>query len=392
MNKDWNTDSKLVHAGHEQNEFGSVVTPVWQSSVFAFRELSPDNDLFDAESENYVYTRLSNPTVRAFERAMAELEGGYAAVATASGMAAVNTVFFALCKQGSHVVCAQNVYGSTRAVLEQDWARFGVDVDFVDATRPELLSKAVRSNTAIVYIETPSNPGLHITDIRQAAETAHAAGALLVADNTFAGPIFQNPLKLGADVVLHSVTKYINGHSDVVGGVVVAGSPELYPKLHHAMMHLGGNMDPHQAFLVHRGLKTLSLRMRKAEQNALCIAQFLQKQNTVGKVYYPGLTSHPGHAVAKQQMKGFSSVLSFEIKGGSAAALRLMKSLQLIKPAVSLGGAETFIQHPASMTHSSIPKAERLKAGITDELIRLAVGIEDSQDLLDDLGRGFSKV
>lgn len=392
MKKNSKTATKLIHAGYKPNEYRSIITPIYQSSVFAFENISESSDLFDSESESFVYTRLSNPTVRAFEDAVSALEGAYRGIATASGMAALNAVVFAFAGAGKHILCADSVYGSTRSVIENDWTRFGVESDFIDTSLIENIENGIKANTAVIYIETPSNPLLKITDIRKAAEIAHKHNALLIADNTFAGPVFQNPLAFGADIVIHSVTKYINGHSDVVGGMALASKPEFFEKLHHAMIYSGGNMDPHQAFLAHRGLKTLGLRMKKAEENALSIARFLKEQANVEMVHYPGLESHPGYETAKTQMSGFSSVLSFELSGGLSAGIQLINSLELIIPAVSLGGIETFIQHPASMTHSIIKPEERLKSGITDGLIRMAIGIEDVEDLLYDLKTALGKL
>jgi methionine-gamma-lyase len=392
MTKNSRTATKLIHAGHKANEYQSIITPLYQSSVFAFENISEKSDLFDSESESFVYTRLANPTVRAFEDAVCVLENAYRGVATASGMAALNAVIFAFAQAGKHILCSESVYGSTRSVIENDWTRFGVESDFIDTSEIENIENQIKANTAIVYIETPSNPLLKITDIRKAADIAHKHGALLVADNTFAGPVFQNPLTLGADIVIHSVTKYINGHSDVVGGMVLASNQQLFEKIHHAMIYSGGNMDPHQAFLAHRGLKTLGLRMKKAEENALAIAHYLQKHKHVEAVHYPGLKTHPGHETAKKQMTGFSSVLSFELSGGLETGMQLINSLELIIPAVSLGGVESFIQHPASMTHSNVKPEERFKSGITDGLIRMAVGIEDIEDLLNDLKAALDKL
>ena len=276
--------------------------------------------------------------------------------------------------------------------MEKYFSGFGVESTYVNTSDVENIRKNIHPNTKLLYLETPSNPTMELTDIEEASKIAHKHGILVVVDNTFSSPYLQNPLDLGADAVLHSVTKFINGHADVVGGIIIPKTKKLYERIRPVMVGMGFNMDPHQAFLVHRGVKTLSLRVEKAQSSALKIARWLEKHPKVAWVKYPGLSSHPQYALAKKQMKGFGTMISFELKGGLQAGEKLMNHMQIALLAVSLGGVETLIQHPASMTHSGLPKKERMESGITDGLIRYSVGIEDVKDLIDDLQQAFNKV
>lgn len=385
-------DTKLVHAGMTEDPTGSVTVPIYQTSTFAFRNAEHGADLFAGREEGFIYTRIANPTIRALERQMAELESGFDGIATSSGMGAVSTIYMTFLGQGAHVVSTDSVYGPSRGILENHFTRFGVEATFVDTSRPDNIRMALRPETRMVYVETPSNPAMLVTDIAAVAQIAHEHGAVLVVDNTFASPYLQRPLELGADVVFHSVTKFINGHADVVGGVIVARDEALYKKLRPMMVNLGCNMDPHQAFLVIRGLKTLSLRMERAQANAMAIAQWLEAHPKVAEIRYIGLPSHPQHELAKQQMSGPGAMISFELKGGLEAGRRLMDNVRVSTLAVSLGGVETLIQHPASMTHAGVPRDQRLAAGITDGLVRYSIGIEDVGDLLSDLSQAMDKV
>ena len=389
-NKGFNT--KLVHAGSYEDVFGSAVTPVYQTSTFMFKSAQHGADCFAGKSDGFIYTRIGNPTIKAFEDAMAELEHGFGGIATSSGMAAVSSVYMALLGQGKHIVCSASVYGPSRGVLERDFSRFGVEMSFIDTSDLQQIKDAIKDNTTVLYIETPTNPTMQITDIEEASKIAHQHGVTVVVDNTFSSPYLQNPLVLGADVVLHSITKYINGHADVVGGVIVAKEKDMYKKLRGSMVYLGGNMDPHQAFLTHRGLKTLSIRMEKAEENAMKVAEYLENHPKVDWVLFPGLKSHPQHELAKKQMKGFSSMISFGLKGGLEAGRIVMDNVHLAGLAVSLGGVETLIQHPASMTHAGMSKQAREEAGITDGLVRFSVGIENVEDIIDDLEQAMAKI
>ncbi|MCU0605984.1 MAG: aminotransferase class I/II-fold pyridoxal phosphate-dependent enzyme [Candidatus Edwardsbacteria bacterium] len=386
---DKGTNTKLVHAGMAADAYGSVVTPIYQTSTFAFENAQNGADRFAKKAEGYIYTRIGNPTVDALEKCVAELEHGVGGVATSSGMAAVMTAYFALLSQGDHVVSTASVYGPSRLLMERHFSRFGVASTYVDTSDTANVIKALRPETKMVYIETPSNPMMQLTDIQAAAEIAHSHGAVLVVDSTFASPCLQNPLLLGADVVLHSVTKYVNGHADLVGGILVAGGKETYARLRDAMVTTGCNMDPHQAFLVHRGIKTLSLRVEQAQQNAQEVADWLTKRPEIAWVRYIGLPSHPQYELAKRQMRGPGSMISFEMRGGLDAGRKLMDRVHLAALAVSLGGVETLIEHPASMTHAGIPRAEREAIGISDGLVRLSVGIEDVADQIADLQQAF---
>jgi methionine-gamma-lyase len=386
-------NSRLVHGTYHPDELtGAVNVPIYQSSTFAFRDAAHGAALFAGEEEGYIYTRLGNPTIRVLEESVADLENGCGGVATSSGLGAVSTVYMALLGQGAHVVSTASVYGPSRGLLEKHFARFGTDATFVDTSSPEALAGAIRPETRLVYVESPSNPAMQVTDIAAAAKIAHAADALLVVDNTFASPYLQRPLDLGADVVLHSVTKFINGHADVVGGILVAKEEGILARLRRLMVDLGCNMDPHQAFLVLRGLKTLGVRVERAQANAARIAAWLEKHPQVAQVRYIGLPSHPQHEIARRQMSGFGSMIAFELEGGYEAGRTLMDHVRLATLAVSLGGVETLIEHPASMTHAGMSRAAREEAGFTDGLVRYAVGIEDADDLIADLEQALAAI
>ncbi len=385
-------DTKLVHAGVPHDAYGSAVTPIYQTSTFAFRNAQEGADRFAGKAEGYIYTRIGNPTIGAFEEAMAQLEGGALGIATSSGMSAVTTAYLSLLGAGDHVVSQASVYGPSRVFMEKHMSRFGVESTFVDPTDLENIRAAIRPNTKLIYVESPGNPSMHLTDLAAAAELAHAHGARLVVDNTFASPFLQQPLSLGADVVLHSITKFINGHADVVGGVLVAREAEVGKQLRAMMVMSGCNMDPHQAWLVSRGLKTLSLRVERAQASAQVIAPWLQAHPKVASVNYIGLPDHPQFALMQRQMKGPGAMISFELKGGIEAGRRLMDAVKLATLAVSLGGVETLISHPASMTHASMGKEAREASGISDGLVRYAVGIETVEDLIADLAQALDQV
>lgn len=383
--------TRLVHAGAPKDAYGSAIMPIYQTSTFRFRNAQEGADRFAGKADGYIYTRLGNPTIHALESCVADLEGGVDGVATSSGMGAVLSVYMALLGQGSHVVSTASVYGPSRGLLEDHFARFGVTASFVDTSVVRNVQEAIRPETRLVYVESPSNPSMQVTDLRAVAAVAHEHDCLLVVDNTFASPFLQNPLALGADVVLHSVTKFINGHADAVGGVLAARDAELVKRLRAVMIATGCNMDPHQAFLVHRGLKTLALRIERAQATALQIATWLDARPEVECVRYIGLPSHPQYELARRQMRGPGAMISFDMKGGYAAGERLMNRVKLALLAVSLGGVETLIEHPASMTHAKMPAAARLEAGITDGLVRYSVGIEDPEDLIADLAQALEE-
>ena len=381
--------TKLIHAGYVADSTGAVTVPIYQTSTFAFRDTRHGAALFQGEADGYIYTRLGNPTIRALEDCVAQLENGYAGIATSSGMGAVSVVYMAMLEQGAHMVGTGSLYGPTRLLVEKHLCRFGVKATFVDTTDAENVRRAMRPETRLVYVETPSNPAMQVTDVAAVAGIAHAAGCPLVVDNTFASPYLQKPLDLGADIVLHSMTEFINGHADVVGGIIVTKTEDLSRRLRPLMINLGCNMDPHQAFMVLRGVRTLGVRMERAQQSAMAIARWLEGRPEVAWVRYIGLPSHPQHELAKRQMSGFGAMISFELKGGLEAGRVLMDHVEVATLAVSLGGVETLIEHPASMTHVGMSRQDRLEAGITDGLVRYSVGLEDVNDLIDDLEQAF---
>jgi methionine-gamma-lyase len=389
-NKGFNT--KLIHAGAFEDEFGSATVPIYQTSTFRFKSAQEGADCFSGKSDGYIYTRIGNPTIKALEQNIAALENGYGGIATSSGMGAITSIYMALLGAGSHIISSDAVYGPARGVLEQDFARFNVEASFVNTSKTENILAAVKSNTKVLYIETPANPTMEITDIVACAKIAREHNLILVVDNTFCSPYLQKPLDLGADVVLHSVTKFINGHADIVGGIIVTKEAELYKKIRHSMVYMGCNMDPTQAFMVIRGVKTLAIRIDRAQESAMKVAEFLQSHPNVAWINYPGLTSHPQYELAKTQMKGFGSMMSFGLKGGYEAGRKLMDNVHLAILAVSLGGVETLIQHPASMTHAAVSKENKIAAGISDDLVRFSVGIEDVEDIIDDLKHALELV
>jgi methionine-gamma-lyase len=390
QDKGFNT--RLIHAGAFEDAYGSATVPIYQSSTFKFKSARHGADCFSGKSDGFIYTRIGNPTIRALEQNIASLENGRDGIATSSGMGAITSVYMALLGSGSHIISSDAVYGPARGVLEQDFSRFGVEATFVNTSHLNQIVDAIRPNTRVLYIETPANPTMELTDIAACAKIAREHKLILVVDNTFCSPYLQKPLDLGADVVLHSVTKFINGHADIVGGVIVSNTPELCKKIRHCMVYMGCNMDPTQAFMVLRGVKTLAIRIERAQENAMQVAEFLQQHPKVSWVRYPGLKSHPQYALAEKQMAGFGSMMSFGLHGGYQAGEKLMNHVHLALLAVSLGGVETLIQHPASMTHAGITPENKLAAGITDDLVRLSVGIEDVGDIIADLESGLKEV
>ena len=385
-------ETKCVHSGIDENEFGAVVPPIYQTSTFKFESAQHGASLFAGERRGYIYTRMANPTVEAMENAIAELEGGYKALGCGSGMAAIHTVFASLTSAGDHILCSAAVYGPTTTLLNTVMNKFGVESTFVDTSNIEAVKKAVRPNTKVLYIETPGNPTLAITDIHAMAEIAHNNNAVLVVDNTFMSPALQKPFEFGADVVLHSLTKFLNGHADVVGGIVIVKDDQAYKSFRKVLNQIGGVIDPFNSFLVHRGIKTLALRMKKHCENAVIVAEYLEKHSQIKSVSYPGLKSHPQFEIGQKQHKGPGGMITFELEGGFEAGQVLMNSVKLCQLAVSLGGVESLIQHPASMTHYSMGKEARLAGGITEGLVRLSVGIENVNDIIADLEKGLEKV
>jgi len=386
-------DTACIHAGQSPDKlFGGVSVPIYQSSTFAFADADEGAARFSGKDSGYKYTRIGNPTTAALENCIAELENGKAALATATGMSAISTIFMTFLGAGKHVVSTGSVYGPTRTLLEKELTRFGVESTFIDSSDPKNLKNAIKPNTTLVYLETPANPTLSISDIKACAAIAKEAGVLLVVDNTFCSPLLQKPLNLGADIVLHSMTKFLNGHSDVVAGIIVAKDADLIKKMHTVLCQMGGTIDPHQAWLVLRGVKTLALRVKAAQATAMKIAEELEKHPKIEWVRYPGLKSHPQYELARSQMEGPGAMISFEVKGGVKAGKTVMDSVGLSTLAVSLGGIESLIQHPASMTHASMGPAARAEAGITDGLVRFSVGCEDYDDIKSDLWQALDKI
>lgn len=326
------------------------------------------------------------------ENAVAELEGGYKALGCASGMAAIDLIFSALLQYGDHVVCSTSVYGPTRTLLETVFSKFGVSTTFVNSSDHLKVLHAIRPETKVVYIETPGNPTLAISDLSEISKIARAHSCHMVVDNTFMSPALQRPLMLGADIVLHSMTKFLNGHADVVAGIVVVNTEELYIKMKKVLNQTGGVIDPFNSFLVHRGLKTLAIRMQRHCESATKIARYLEAHPMVKSVSFPGLPSHPQHEIAKKQHLGHGGMIAFELQGGFQAGEIMMNTVKLCQLAVSLGGVESLIQHPASMTHFSMGEAGRAAAGITEGLVRFSVGIEDADDLIADLEQSFEEI
>ena len=385
-------ETAVIHAGQEPDTlYGGVSVPIYQSSTFAFESAEQGAARFAGREKGFIYTRIANPTIRALEESLATLEGGFDASATATGMAAVSTVYTALLDKDAHVIGTASIYGPSRTILENEFSRFGVSADFVDTSDVRNIEKRLRPTTRLLFIETPSNPTLAITDIKACARLVRDKGITLVVDNTFSSPLLQNPLALGADVVIHSLTKFINGHSDVVGGVIIAREEALHQRLRKVLVLMGGTMDPHQAWLVLRGVRTLALRVEKSQKNAAVLAPWLAAHPKVRWVNYPGLENHPQHALAKEQMKGFGSMICFGLHGGYESGRKMINAVRLCTLAVSLGGIESLIQHPASMTHAGISKEHREMADITDDLIRLSAGCEGVEDLREDLRQALTR-
>ena len=379
-----------IHAGEEPDPAtGAVATPIHMASTFAFPSAEVAAAVFAGEEEGYIYTRWGNPTVDALERRIAALEGGEAALATASGMAAIATAVMTVAQAGDHIVATRAIYAGTYNLLAKELPRYGVHTTFVDATDPQNVAAAMREETRIVYLESPGNPTLALNDIAAIARIAHDAGALVFIDNTFATPVNQRPLELGADVVLHSATKYLCGHGDAIGGIVVGSADFIAAARTGVLRDVGGVMSPFNAWLILRGVQTLPLRMERHNANALQVARFLEAHPQVRSVSYPGLPSHPQHELARRQMRGFGGMVCFEVRGGVEAGRRLMNRIRLCTLAVSLGDTRTLICHSASTTHSTVPREARLAAGVTDGLVRLSVGLEDPEDIIADLDQAL---
>lgn len=384
--------TRAVHGGVSRDEYGSVTPAVYQTSTYAFEDTAHGGRCFMDPHEGMVYTRLGHPNSIMLEQALAGLDGGGGALSFATGMASLNFMFFALLNAGDHIILSEQIYAPTRLTLEKHWSRFGVEFTVVDSGDIDAVAAAVRPSTRHIHIETPANPTLRISDIAACAGIAHGCGARLSVDSTNVSPVLQRPLEQGADIVMHSVTKYLNGHSDALGGVLVFKDAALRDSIFKAYYTFGGTMDPHQAWLIQRGLRTLPLRVMQAQGNAQAIAGFLAAHPKVERVYYPGLPGHPNRETHERQASGPGSLLSFDMRGGYEAGAKLLDGLKLMVLAVSLGGVDTLIQHPASMTHVGMTPEQRAAAGIGEGLVRLAVGIEDKADLLADLEQALAAV
>jgi methionine-gamma-lyase len=382
----WRMDTTIIHTALTPcPKTYAVATPVVPAVAYAFPNVEAASACVSGEQEGTYYGRYGNPTVETLEKKIAALENAEASLGLASGMAAISTALLTFLQQGDHVVCTRDVYGGSYHFLTTLAPRYGITTDFVDCTDLLTVEKAIRPSTKVLYLETPSNPCLTVLDLKALSELAHAHRLTVIVDNTFMTPYLQRPLDLGVDVVIHSATKYLNGHGDVIAGFIVGKREYIQFIRKNIMGDLGQNLNAWDAFLILRGLKTLGIRVKQHCLNAASVASFLENHLAIEKVYYPGLSSHPQHELAKQQMTGMGGIVSFEVKGGYEAAKSFINGLQLAMISFSLGDPETLVQHPASMTHFSIPAEERVKFGITDGLIRFSTGLEDAFDIIEDL-------
>lgn len=386
--------TRAVHVGAEKNQYGTLASPIYQTSTFVFDNAEQGGRRFALEEGGYIYTRLGNPTLTAVEQKVASLEGAEACMSASSGMGAITSAIWVCVEQGDHIVAGKTLYGCTYAFLEHGLKRYGVDVTFVDMRDPENVRKAMRPNTKLVYVETPANPNMYISDIEAIAKIAHAQeGVRVMVDNTFCTPYLCRPLEFGADIVVHSATKFLNGHGDVIAGFV-CGSQEYIDQVRLLGVKdlTGSVLGPFEAFLINRGIKTLHVRMDRHCENAQKVAEFLEKHPKVESIAYPGLASFPQKSLADKYMKKPGSMIAFEIKGGLEAGRKLMNSVHLAALAVSLGDTETLIEHPASMTHSPYTPEERAASDISEGMVRLSVGLEDAEDIIADLKQALDQL
>ena len=376
--------TRAIHAGQDPDPVtGSVTVPVYLTSTY--QQPGPGKE------GKYVYSRTANPTRTALEECIASLEMGRYGLAFSSGMAATTTILLSL-KKGDHVIAGDDIYGGTYRLFEQVLRNYGLQFTYVNPENPDNVEKAIRKNTRLIWIETPTNPLMRIVDIRQISKISKKAHALLVVDNTFMSPYLQNPIEHGADIVVHSTTKYLGGHSDLIGGATITKNEDVQSRLKYLQNAVGAIPGPLDCYLVLRGIKTLAVRMDRHNENTRTISEFLAKQPKVEKVNYPGLPDHPQRGIIKRQMRGNGGMLSFQLRGGFSQCKKLLERLKVFTVAESLGGVESLIEHPASMTHASVPRERRLKLGISDNLIRVSVGIEDVEDLVQDLNWGFKAI
>ncbi|MBC5997098.1 methionine gamma-lyase [Romboutsia ilealis] len=387
--------TQAIHGGHKKDPVsGALTTPIFQTSTFVFDSAEQGGRRFALEEDGFIYSRLGNPTNMQLEEKIALLEKGEACLSTASGMGAITSALWTALKAGDHIVASKTLYGCTYALLNHGISRYGVEVTFVDAANLDEVRSAMKENTKVVYLETPANPDLKLVDIEAISKIGHEVeGCMVMVDNTFCTPYIQRPLELGADVVLHSATKYLNGHGDVIAGFVV-GKKEFIDqvRLFGVKDMTGAVLSPFDAYLIMRGMKTLQIRMDRHTKNAMEVAKFLESHENVELVNYPGLESFPQYELAQKQMDMPGGMIAFEVKGGLEAGKKLLNSLELCTLAVSLGDCETLIQHPASMTHSPYTPEERAEAGISEGLIRISVGLEDAEDIIADLKQGLDRL
>ncbi|OGI43265.1 MAG: O-succinylhomoserine sulfhydrylase [Candidatus Muproteobacteria bacterium RBG_16_65_31] len=388
-NNDWAFDTRAVRAGQHRTNEGENSEPIFATSSYIFKNAAEAAARFSGAQPGNIYSRFTNPTVRAFEERLAALEGGARCIATASGMAAILTTCLTLLKSGDHLVASRNIFGSTVMLFNNYLAKFGVETTYVSLTDYAAWERAIRPNTKLLFLETPSNPLTEIADIARLSKLARARKCLLAVDNVFCTPVQQLPLKLGADLVIHSATKYLDGQGRCVGGAVIGDAELVGKEIFSFLRTCGPSLSPFNAWVFLKGLETLPVRMRAHSENALTLAQWLEKQPRVQRVFYPGLPSHPQHELAKKQQSGFGGIVSFEV-GGKDAAWRLIDSVRLISITANLGDTRTTITHPATTTHGRLTPEQRAEAGIGDGLIRISVGLEDVEDLKKDLARGLA--
>ncbi len=391
MSREWGINTIAVHAGREVNPTRAVAPPIFQTAVFELEDAAAGARFAQEIAPTEYYTRWGNPTTRQAEAVIAALEGGERALVLSSGMAAITVAVLACVKSGEHIVAGRSLYAATMEFFRDTLPRLGIEITFVTPTDPENFRRAIRPNTKLIYVETPSNPRLDLTDLNAVAHLARERGIFTIADNTFATPYNQRPLQRGIDAVVHSATKYLGGHHDLTAGAIV-GSAAFIERCWQYAKLFGPTLSPFEAWLLIRGMKTFGLRLERQNATAQRIAEFLEAHPQVERVFYPGLPSHPQHDLARRQMRGFGGMIAFEVKGGREAGRRLVESVRVITLAVSLGGVTSLIQHPASMSHGPIPEEERLATGITEGLIRLSVGIEDVEDLIADLKQALARL
>ena len=390
--KMWKAATQVIHGGHEREALGALVTPLYQSATFVFESAQQGGERFAGNESGYIYTRLGNPTTAELERKMAILEGAEAAAATASGMGAVSAALLANLQMGDHLVASNAVYGCTYALMTTQFARFGIEVSLVDFSSVTEIEAAIKSNTKVIFCETPVNPHLQVFDLAAIANIAKRHQLVSIVDNTFMTPLLQRPLDFGIDLVVHSATKYLNGHGDVIAGIVCGSEEQLHKVKYEILKDIGAVISPHDAWLILRGLKTLDVRLQRHCDSAQRVAEFLAEHPSITRVYYPGLKSHQGHKFIGQQMKRAGGVIAFELAANLEEAMAFVGYLKLFSIAVSLGDAESLIQHPASMTHSPYTSEARAAAGIGDNLLRISIGLEDCDDIIGDLNQALARL